>query len=153
MSQAESFGITGQHLYNIGIAAVMHDVGKLFIPDEILNKPDALTSQERKVMESHTELGARHLLQMKNIPHLAVLGALEHHLKYDGNGYPSLPADWKPNIASQMIAVSDVFDTLRSRRSNSEPMSMNMTVNILTEEKGMIFHPLLVDNFLELINC
>ena len=92
MGQAESLGISGQHLYNIGIASVMHDVGKLFIPDAIINKPGALTAEERNVMESHTVLGAQHLLQMKNIPHLAVLGALEHHLKYDGSGYPALPS-------------------------------------------------------------
>jgi len=151
MSQAESLGITGQHLYNIGISAAVHDVGKLFIPDEILNKPGALTAQERKVMESHTELGARHLLQMKKIPHLAVLGALEHHLKYDRTGYPSLPADWKPNITSQMIAVADVFDELRCRRSDSDPLPMKVTVKTLSEEKGMAFHPALVDNFIELI--
>jgi response regulator RpfG family c-di-GMP phosphodiesterase len=89
---------------------------------------------------------------MKNIPHLAVLGALEHHLQYDGTGYPSLPADWKPNIASQMIAVADVFDALNSRRSNSDPKSMNMIVKTLTGEKGTTFHPILVDNFLGLIS-
>jgi HD-GYP domain-containing protein (c-di-GMP phosphodiesterase class II) len=151
MSQAESLGIAGQHLYNIGISSVMHDVGKLFIPEEILNKPGALTVQERQVIESHTVLGAQYLLRMKDIPHLAVLGALEHHLKYDGSGYPKLSAAWKPNIASQMIAVADVFDALRSRRSYSEPMSMKVAVKILTEEKGTTFHPILVDNFLKLI--
>jgi HD-GYP domain-containing protein (c-di-GMP phosphodiesterase class II) len=151
MSQAESLGIAGQHLYNIGISAVLHDVGKLFIPDEILDKPDALTARERKVMKSHTVLGAQHLLQTKNIPHLAVLGALEHHLRYDGNGYPVLKADWKPNIASQMIAVSDGFDRLRCRRPDSDPMPMEMTVKTLAAEKGAIFHPALLDNFIELI--
>ncbi|CAB1083379.1 hypothetical protein JY97_01460 [Alkalispirochaeta odontotermitis] len=151
MSQAESLGITGQHLANIGIAAVMHDVGKLFIPDELLKKPDALTERERKVMESHTVLGAQHLLQSKDVPHLAVLGALEHHLQIDGNGYPVLKADWKPNIASQMIAVSDTFEKLRYRRSDDDPAPGNVAVKTLAEEKGMAFHPALVDNFMELI--
>jgi HD-GYP domain-containing protein (c-di-GMP phosphodiesterase class II) len=152
LSQAESFGMTGQHLYDIGISSVMHDIGKLFIPDEIINKPDALTTQERKVMESHTVMGAQQLLQMKNIPHLAVLGALEHHLQYDGTGYPSLRAGWKPHVVSQMIAVSDIFDVHRSRRPDSDPKSMNMTEETIADEKGMTFHPIFVDNFLELIN-
>ena len=152
MSQAESLGITGQHLNDIGISAVMHDVGKLFVPDEILNKPDALTAQERKLIESHTVLGAQHLLQAKNIPHLAVLGALEHHLQYDGTGYPTLKADWKPNIVSQMIAVADGFDKLSSGPSDADPTSMNMIVKALSEESGTAFHPALVDNFIELIN-
>ena len=151
MSQAESLGISGQHLYNIGLSSAMHDVGKLFIPDEILNKPGALTAEERKLIESHTVLGSQYLLQVKDIPHLAVLGALEHHLKYDGIGYPTLPAAWKPNMASQMIAVADVFDALRSRGPYSDPMSMGVAVKILTEEKGTTFHPILVDNFLQLV--
>ena len=92
------------------------------------------------------------MLQMDNIPHLAVLGALEHHVKYDKTGYPTLPTSWKANIASQMITVADVFDALRSRRSYSDPMSMSVAVKILKEEKGTTFHPILVDNFLELIN-
>ncbi len=103
-------------------------------------------------MESHTVLGAQHLLQTKNIPHLAVLGTLEHHLQYNGNGYPALTADWKPNIASQMVAVSDGFDKLRSDRSDSDPTSMDMTGKALAEESGTAFHPALVDNFIELIN-
>jgi len=151
MSQAESLGITGQHLHNIGIAAVMHDVGKLFIPDEILKKNDALTTREQKVMESHTVLGAQQLLQTKNVPHLAVLGALEHHLQNDGSGYPALKAGWKPNIASQMIAVSDAFEKLRYHRSDEDQTSLKSTVKTLKEEKGTTFHPALVDNFIELI--
>lgn len=58
---------------------------------------------------------------------------------------------WKPNIAGHMIAVADVFDALRSRGPYSDPMSMSVTVKILTEEKGTTFHPILVDNFLQLI--
>jgi len=152
MSQAEILGIGGRHLYNIGIASVMHDVGKMFIPNEILNKHGALTSQERKVVESHTVLGARHLLLMENVPHLAVLSALEHHLKCDGTGYPTLPNVWKPNIVSQMIAIADLFDSLRNRRSNAEPTSMSVIVNRLNEAKGTAFYPVLVENFLTLIN-
>jgi len=151
MSQAESLGMTGQHLHNIGIAAVMHDVGKLFIPDEILKKPDALTERERRVMESHTVLGAQHLLQSKDIPHLAVLGALEHHMQYDGKGYPVLKADWKPNIASQMIGLSNAFEKLWSRPSDTDPAPMDLTAKTLAEEKSVACHPVLVDNFIEIV--
>jgi HD-GYP domain-containing protein (c-di-GMP phosphodiesterase class II) len=129
----------------------MHDAGKLFIPEEILNKPGKLSNEERAVIETHTTKGARYILGLENIPRIAVLGALEHHIKYDGTGYPSIKGKWNPNIVSQMIAIADVFDAMRSRRSYSEPKSNERIIQILTEEKGTTFNPFLVDSFIKLI--
>ena len=84
MSQAETLGFKGEQLHQIGVASLLHDVGKLFIPDEILNKTSALTPEERKVIETHTVKGARYLMGLDGIPKVAVLAALEHHLKFDG---------------------------------------------------------------------
>jgi len=151
MSQAESLGFKGEQLYEIGIASVLHDSGKLFIPDEILNKPGRLTDNERSIIETHTVKGAQYILGLKNISKLAVLGALEHHIKYDGTGYPNISKKWRPNIVSQMIAIADVFDAMRSRRVYKEPKPESLIVKILTEEKGTSFNPVLVDNFLKLI--
>ena len=151
MSQAESLGFKGEQLYQIGIASVLHDAGKLFIPDEILNKPGRLTDNERSIIETHTVKGAQYILGLKNISKLAVLGALEHHIKYDGTGYPNISKKWRPNIVSQMIAIADVFDAMRSRRVYKEPKPVSLILKILTEEKGTSFNPLLVDNFLKLI--
>lgn len=152
MSQAESLGFTGEKLYQIGIASVMHDAGKLFIPEEILNKPGKLTAEERAIIETHTTKGARYILSLDNIPQIAVLGALEHHIKFDGTGYPAMQKNWTPNIVSQMIAVADVFDAMRSRRSYKEPKPTEFIVKILQNEKGTSFNPFLVDNFIKLIN-
>ena len=152
MSQAESLGFKGEQLYQIGISSVLHDSGKLFIPDEILNKPGRLTDNERSIIETHTVKGAQYLLGLENIPKLAILGSLEHHIKYDGKGYPNMSKKWRPNIVSQMISISDVFDAMRSRRVYKEPKPVSLIVKILTEEKGTSFNPLLVDNFLKLIN-
>lgn len=152
MSQAESLGFKGEQLYEIGIAAVLHDSGKLFIPDEILNKPGRLTDNERSIIETHTVKGAQYILGLKNISKLAVLGALEHHIKYDGTGYPNILKKWKPNIVSQMIAIADVFDAMRSRRVYKDAKPVSLIVKILTQEKGTSFNPLLVDNFLKLLN-
>jgi len=151
MSQAESLGFSEEHLYQIGVASVMHDAGKLFIPEEILNKKGKLSNEERAVIETHTTKGARYILGLENIPRIAVLGALEHHIKYDGTGYPSIKGKWNPNIVSQMIAIADVFDAMRSRRSYSEPKSNERIIQILTEEKGTTFNPFLVDSFRKLI--
>jgi HD-GYP domain-containing protein (c-di-GMP phosphodiesterase class II) len=151
MGQAESLGFEGNQLYQIGVASMLHDVGKLFIPDEIINKPGRLTDEERGIIETHTTQGARYLLRIDNIPKLAVLGAIEHHIKYDGTGYPFFGSGWKPNIVSQMIAISDVFDALRSRRAYSDPKPTELIYDILNKEKGTTFNPFLVNNFMKMI--
>ena len=151
MSQAESMGFRGEHLHQIGVASLLHDVGKLFIPEEILNKPGKLTDAERKIMETHTVKGARYLTGLEGIPKLAVLAALEHHIKFDGSGYPNIRGGWKPNIASQIIAVSDVFDAMRSKRGYQDAHSVEKIESVLVGGSGKAFNPLLVDHFLKLI--
>lgn len=149
--QAERLGFSGRQLYDIGMASLLHDVGKTFIPDEILSKPGALTSDERAIIEMHPVKGGRYLMEVGGIPKLAVLAALEHHLRFDGSGYPRVHPGWKPNIVAQMITIADVFDALRSRRSYSAPKPMEEIVRILNKEKGTTFNPLLVKNFLEIL--
>jgi HD-GYP domain-containing protein (c-di-GMP phosphodiesterase class II) len=151
MSLAESLGFSGNQLHDIGIAALLHDVGKSFIPDEILSKPGALTPEERSVIETHPVKGGRYLIELGGVSKLAILAALEHHLNFDGTGYPATKPDWKPNVVAQMITVSDVFDALRSRRSYSEPRPLEVAADILRKGKGTHFNPHLVDKFLELV--
>jgi HD-GYP domain-containing protein (c-di-GMP phosphodiesterase class II) len=152
MSQAESLGFRGQKLYEIGMASALHDAGKLLVPEEILTKPGKLTPEERAIMESHTVRGARYILGLEGVPKLSVLAALEHHLRFDGSGYPHISDTWKPNIVSQMLAISDVFDAMRSRRCYKEPAPMEKIVHVLESEKGTTFNPFLVKNFLKLIH-
>jgi HD-GYP domain-containing protein (c-di-GMP phosphodiesterase class II) len=151
MAQAESLGIKGRMLHDIGIAASMHDAGKMFIAEDILNKPQKLTDEEWRHMRGHAAQGAQYILRLKGIPKLAFLGALEHHIRYDGTGYPDLGKGWRPNIVSQMIAVSDLFDAMRSRRPYQEPKPDALIAKILQDESGSSFNPSLVQNFLRLI--
>ena len=151
MAQAESLGFPGPHLHQIGVASFLHDIGKLFVPEEILNKQGKLTQEERSVIETHTVKGARYLLGTEGIPKLAVLASLEHHLKFDGSGYPSIRGGWTPNIASQMIGISDVFDAMRSRRAYQEPQPMHKIESTLRNGAGKQFNPTLIDNFFRLI--
>jgi HD-GYP domain-containing protein (c-di-GMP phosphodiesterase class II) len=151
MGLAENLGFTGEHLHQIGVASLLHDIGKIFIPDEILSKPGMLTSDERKTIETHTVKGARYLMGIEGIPKLAVLAALEHHQKFDGNGYPSIKGGWTPNITSQLICVADVFDAMRSRRSYQEPKPLETIMGVLTKGKGASFNPMVVDRFLKMI--
>jgi HD-GYP domain-containing protein (c-di-GMP phosphodiesterase class II) len=151
MSLAENMGFTGEHLHRIGVASLLHDIGKIFIPDEILSKSGALTPEERKDIETHTVKGARYLMGIEGIPKLAVLAALEHHQKFDGNGYPSIKGGWTPNIVSQLIGVADVFDAMRSRRSYQEPRPIEMIESVLMKGKGTSFNPMVVDRFITMI--
>ncbi len=151
MCQAEALGFSGSNLHDIGVAALLHDVGKLIIPDTIVAKPASLTNEEREVMEQHATLGAQYLLSQKEIPSLALLAALEHHIKFDGTGYPSIPGKWRPHIVCQLITVGDVFDAMRSRRPYRDAMPMPEIVKIMLASRGTLFNPMLVDFFLRLI--
>ncbi len=151
MSQAEAMGFTGVELHHIGMASLLHDIGKMFIPEELLSKPGMLTPKEREIVETHTIKGARFLMGLDGIPKLAVLSALEHHLKFDGSGYPSIKGGWTPNIASQLISIADVFDAMRSRRSYQEPQTVDRIESVLRKGSGKIFNPKLVDHFIRLI--
>jgi hypothetical protein len=153
MAQAESLGFTGEHLHHIGVASFLHDIGKLYVPEEILNKKGKLSADERMIVETHTTKGARYLMGTEGIPKLAVLASLEHHLKFDGSGYPSIKGGWTPNIASQMISVADVFDAMRSRRSYQEPQPMSKIEEILKGGAGKAFNPKLIENFYKLIKA
>jgi len=151
MAQAEFIGIKGRMLYDIGIAGAMHDAGKMFVPDEILNKPDKLTNKEWAHMREHSAEGALYILRLEGIPKVAFLGALEHHIRFDGSGYPDLGGSWHPSVVSQMIAIADMFDAMRSRRPYKDPKPDGLIIKILREESGTAFNPQLVESFLRLI--
>jgi HD-GYP domain-containing protein (c-di-GMP phosphodiesterase class II) len=151
MSQAENLGFSGEPLHAIGVAAMLHDIGKIFIPDEILSKKGVLTLEERKIIETHTVKGARYLMGVEGIPKLAVLAALEHHQKFDGTGYPSIKGGWTPNITSQLICIADVFDAMRSRRAYQEPIPQEKIEAVLLKGSGTTFNPMFVKRFLKMV--
>jgi HD-GYP domain-containing protein (c-di-GMP phosphodiesterase class II) len=151
MAQAESLGFSGAHLHSIGIASLLHDVGKIFIPEDILSKPGVLTANERQIIETHTVKGARYLMGIDDIPKLAIIAALEHHRKFDGSGYPTIKGGWTPNVTSQMISIADVFDAMRSIRAYQGAIPIDRIANVLRKESGTSYNPLFVDHFLRLI--
>jgi putative nucleotidyltransferase with HDIG domain len=151
MSLAERLGFNGHYLKKIGISACLHDVGKATTPDDILSKEGPLTKKERIVMEEHAVKGAMYLMKLKGVNNLAILAAMEHHIKYDGSGYPRIKGGWEPNIVSQIIGVADVYDALRSIRPYREPMPQDQIIRILTDESGTKFNPYIVECFLKLI--
>ncbi|PNU19243.1 HD family phosphohydrolase [Geothermobacter hydrogeniphilus] len=151
IAQAMALGIEGQLLHDIGVAAMLHDMGKLFIPDEIITKESDLTTEEWEIMRRHPADGARYLLNTPGIPRLAVVVAYEHHMRYDNQGYPTPRHGWRQNIASQISTVSDIFDALRTERSYRGSMQIHKISQMILQMAGSQLHPQLAHNFLRVL--
>ncbi len=151
LAQAAALGFTGEALQRIGVAASLHDVGKIFLSSDLLNKVETLSLAEENEIKMHSVKGASYLLGLKKISRLAFLGALEHHMQYDGQGYPAIGGGFEMHLVSQMIAVSDTFDAMRSNRSYQEAKSVRSTLDVLREGQGTVYNPMLVDNFIRVI--
>ncbi len=131
-------------------AAPMHDVGKIGIPDRILQKPGPLDPDEWKIMQSHVTIGAEIIGEHDGgMLALASQIALTHHEKYDGSGYPNgLRGDAIP-LVGRIVAIADVFDALTSKRPYKKAWTEQEALDFLREQKGRHFDPGLVDLFLE----
>lgn len=152
LAQARLLGIEGQALHEIGIAAMLHDVGKLFVPAEILQKPAQLDDREWAIMQEHPRKGAEYLFDTPGVPRLAVVTAYEHHMRYDGTGYPRVSRPWQQHLVSQMTTISDFFDALRTKRSYRESLTLDAVAGIMLEQVGSNLHPALTRNFLKAIS-
>jgi HD-GYP domain-containing protein (c-di-GMP phosphodiesterase class II) len=151
LAQAMALGIKGEELHEIGVAALLHDTGKLYVPEEVLNKPGKLTDTEWESIRQHPQKGAEYLLENPGIPPLAVVVAYEHHMQYDNSGYPQVSKDWRQNICSQMTAISDFFDAMRTKRIYRDDLETNIIADQMAKMSGTAFNPILTRNFLVLI--
>lgn len=151
IAQASSLGIDGPLLHDIGLSAMLHDIGKLFIPEEVLNKPGKLEPEEWELLKTHPVKGAEYLVKTPGVPRLAVVNAFEHHMRYDGLGYPSTTQSWEQNLCSHMTAISDVFDSLRTIRPYRQPMEIDEVLMHISQLSGRQLHPELTENFLRLM--
>lgn len=147
---AERMGYSEKELVDIHRIALLHDIGKISIPIDILNKPGKLTDEEFAVMKSHAAKGYEILKDITVMPNLA-LGAGYHHERYDGKGYPKgLKSDEIPMIA-QIIAVADCLDAMTSTRPYRKGMPLEKAISIITEVSGTQLNPDVVNVFLQLV--
>ena len=145
-------GFDKTNVLNIGIAAMFHDIGKLFISRKILNKSDKLTDKESERFQSHTLLGAQIMLKyVDSLGILPVVVSFEHHLKYDFSGYPRFPLLKKQHIASSIVSVCDVYDALSQRRGYKQDYSPDVVYRIMNREKNSSFDPELLDKFFKYV--
>lgn len=154
---------------NLRLAAMLHDVGKVGIPDAILKKPGKLTDEEFDVIKMHTIFGARLFKNLtSDLDRMSMEIALCHHEKWDLRGYPSIPYGdvWNQDVkmgtrprtgediplAARICAVADVYDALASPRSYKEPFSDEKCLSILESDAGTHFDPEVVDIFIEIFD-
>lgn len=148
---AERMGFDEEECKRIYYIALMHDCGKLYIPDEILTKPTRLTDEEYEVMKKHTVYGSNILRDFTSIKDIQ-LGAMYHHERYDGKGYPTGKSGEDIPLIARIICVSDAFDAMNSRRCYRENLSHEVIFSELKNNKGSQFDPVIVDHLLKLID-
>jgi len=152
LAQARSFGINGDQLHEIGLAALVHDIGKLSVPVEVLSKPGKLEGEDWETMKSHTEMGAWHLSGLESSRPLAILVAYEHHLRYDGQqNYPVLSRPRRPNFVSQMTSLADTYDAISTNRPYQKSQNRLAAIEILRKRSGSFHDPFLVGNFVQIL--
>ncbi|MEM0514332.1 MULTISPECIES: two-component system response regulator [Pseudoalteromonas] len=146
---ALAYGMNEQQAESLLLAAPMHDIGKIGIPDNILLKPGKLDDEEYQYMKAHATIGADILAGSSSaLVQLAHRLALEHHERYDGKGYPNGLKGEEISIEGRICSIADVFDALTSRRPYKEPWPVEQAIELMREEKGKHFDPELVDVFI-----
>jgi response regulator RpfG family c-di-GMP phosphodiesterase len=146
---ARLIGLGPDDVEAVGVAAAMHDLGKVSIPDAILNKPAALSREERAQMETHVVKG-EHMLAGQKGPLMQSAGAVVggHHERWDGSGYPRGLRGPQTHLYARITGLCDVFDALSSRRVYKDVWPTTQIVDYIREQRGVQFDPQLVDAFL-----
>jgi putative nucleotidyltransferase with HDIG domain len=151
MGQARGLGIDGPLLREFGLSGLMHDIGKVRTPPEILNKPDKLTDAEFVIMRRHVVDGAEILRKTPEMPALASVVAFEHHLRIDGTGYPSGVQREGLNLGTMLCGIADVYDAMRSQRAYQQAMPTDRILAVLQRNDGTQFDQNLVRRFVQLV--
>ncbi len=150
---AQLAGLSDQECELLRMASPMHDLGKIGIPDAILNKPGKLTDEEWQIMKKHTEIGCQVLKTTDQA--IIQMGAIicgQHHEKWDGTGYPHGLKGDAIHIFARITSLIDVFDALTHKRTYKEAWSIEATLELIKKDRGSHFDPFLVDLFLDNID-
>ncbi len=140
------YGLTKEDAEKLRMASPLHDVGKIGIPDAVLNKAGRLTPEEFDLIKTHTTIGAQMLSNSEQpIIQAGAIIAAQHHERWDGQGYPNGLKGDKIHIFGRITCIADIYDALRQKRHYKEAWSHKATMEYITENRGKIFEPRLVD--------
>ncbi len=151
MAFAEYLGLAAGDVRTFGVAGLLHDIGKVRIPHEILTKPGKLTDEERSIMNMHTVNGARIIIETEEQLDLAAVVAYEHHIMIDGSGYPAMQYRRDCHYASKVVHICDVYDALRTNRPYRDAWSSEKVLDYLAERAGTEFDSELAASFIAMM--
>ncbi len=144
------YGLDEEEAEKMKLASPLHDIGKIIIPDHILNKPGALTKDEFEIIKSHAQAGYDILRRSeREILQMGAIIAYQHHEKWDGTGYPQKLKGENIHIYGRITAIADVFDALSTPRIYKKAWKSDKVRAVLIEERGKAFDPVLLDLFIE----
>lgn len=144
-------GMTEDELHVLGLCGLLHDVGKMRVPPEVLNKPDKLTEREFKIIKAHTVHGRNLLMSSPGVPNIAIDVAYSHHERLDASGYPrKLKASGISELA-RIVAIVDAFDAMTSNRCYSPSITSTDALKVLYRERGTQFDERLVSEFIKAV--
>jgi HD-GYP domain-containing protein (c-di-GMP phosphodiesterase class II) len=143
--------LTEKELYDLGLAAVLHDIGKVYIDKDILLKNGELTQEEFETVQMHSEFGYRHLRNSYEIPIASYVGVLQHHEKYDGTGYPQKKQKEEISLFGRIICIADVYDAITSNRPYRKAMLPSEAMEYIMANSGTMFDSNIVKMFINKI--
>jgi putative nucleotidyltransferase with HDIG domain len=153
MALAEHLGLNARDVRTFGVAGLLHDLGKVRIPMEILNKPGKLTDDERAVMQNHTVEGAKLIITSDRELDMAAAVAYEHHIMLNGGGYPKRHYQRDVHKASTLVHVCDVYDALRTNRPYRAAWEAEKVLTYIEEKSGSEFEPEIARKFVEMMRA
>jgi len=151
MALAESLDLPARDIRSFGVAGLLHDIGKVKIPLEVLTKPGRFTDEERALMNQHPTEGARIILESEQALDLPAVVAYEHHIMLNGDGYPKLQYRRECHRASKLVHVCDVYDALRTNRPYREAWPQERALAYVEGRAGTEFDPELAAAFLRMM--
>jgi len=157
LALGKRLGMTRAQLSELGVAALLHDIGKTKIPIEILHKSGAFSAEDMEVMKQHPELGVRELVKMRGLSSLAfksMVASFEHHLNYDPSlvGYPRMRDPFRPHVIGRMVAIADCFDAMTTKRCYTpRAVTRDKALAFMLSQGGKKFDPVLVKIFANLV--
>lgn len=144
--------LSSLEMYRLAIGAFFHDIGNMFIPEEVLFKNGKLTEAEYALIQTHAEDGYRFCKEEFNLPMRSYLAILQHHERYDGTGYPTKQKGEDISLYGRIVAIADVFDALSSRRRQRRALLPAQAFKIIIEGMGTSFDPKLVKAFADRVS-